>query len=290
MQVGHDGAVGPWGIRGNLQPCDAMLKGALTLLLYSSCSADYRKDSTWPNAQCSGVPSMETFFNVGEDGCVSWGDHSERTLCTNSSYGEQRQYSSNDCTGIYTNAPIVLDSSCSPTGDFFGQSSRSVCVSTGASPLVAPSAAAPNTVLYKSYLVDSCTRLSSKTLDFFIVLSTGVCVPLSTQVSSAIFCNATGLYRGDFGPGCTGPPIAAFRGWELGCGPDEERNRYFVADVSCYSAPQAQQTSKVSAAVLGGAVGGTVLGLGLLVGGVLLWRRGQSASAPEKAPLIFLSK
>jgi hypothetical protein len=158
-------------------------------------------------------------------------------------------------------------------------------VSTGSSPLVAPSTAAPNTVLYKSFLVDSCTRLNPQTLDLFVVLSTGFCIPVSTQASEAIFCNATGIYRGDFGPGCTGPPIAAFRGWEQGCAPDEERNRYFVADVSCSGAPQAQ-ASRVSAAVLGGAIGGSFLGLGLLVGGVLLWRRGQGAAAPEKAPLV----
>ena len=269
-----------------------MLKVALALLLLSRCSADYRKDSFWPNTQCSGAPAREIFFNVGEDSCVYWGDHSERTICTNSSYGEQRRYSSNDCTGIWTRTPIVLDSSCSlPNNDFFGLSSRSVCVSTGATPLVAPSAAAPNTVLYKSFLVDSCTRLAPQTLDFFMVFSTSVCVPVSAQASQAIFCNASGIYAGTFGPGCTGPPTSAFRQWESGCAPDEERNRYFVADVTCsYGGAPQPQSSKISAAVLGGAIAGSILGLGLLVGGVLLWRRGQSASAPEKAPLIFLSK
>jgi hypothetical protein len=112
-------------------PRATVLKCALALLLLSSCRADYRKDTSWPNTQCSGAPSKEFFSNVGKDSCVSWGDHSERTLCTNSSYGEQRRYSANDCTGIWTSTPIVLDPTCIPDSYFLGLSTRSVCVSTG---------------------------------------------------------------------------------------------------------------------------------------------------------------
>lgn len=204
-----------------------MLRSAPILLCLFSCSADYTKVSWWPNTQCSGIPSAESFNNVGKDGCVSKGAFSEATLCTNSSYGETRTYSSNDCTGIWTTNPIVLDPACSPSSDAFGPSARTVCLSTGAASLVAPSTAAPNTVLYKSFLVDSCSRVSPQTLDYFFVISTSLsaCVPRSALVSDAFFCNASGIYRGTFGPGCTGPSTTAFLLWELGCGPDEERNR-----------------------------------------------------------------
>ncbi len=269
-----------------------MLKCALALLLLPECSADYIKATWWPNTQCNGAPSADNYQNVGQGGCVKKGDYSEAILCTDSSHGAIRTYPSSDCTGLWTSSPFVLDPACFPSSDAFGPSARSICVSTGASSLVAPSSAAPNTILYKSYLVDSCTRLSPQTLDNYFVISTSAsaCVPASTLVSGAFFCNASGTYRGAYGPGCSGPPTAAFRVWEPGCAPDEERQRTFVADVSCPSgAPQSQ--AQVSAAVLGGAIGGAVLGLGLVVGGVLLWRsRPQGAPAAEKAPLIFLSQ
>jgi hypothetical protein len=266
---------------------------ALSLLLLSlcQCSADYTKVSWWPNTQCYGVPSAEGFNTVGKGGCVYKGASSEAVVCTNSSHGVVKNYASIDCSGPWTSSPFALDLSCVSSSDALGLTKRSVCLSSDAVPLDVPSTAAPNTVLYKSYLVDSCARLSPQTLDSFTVISTGAsaCIPAGIQVSGAFFCNASGTYSGAFEPGCTGPPTDAGRVWELGCAPDEERSRYFVADVSCSGAPQAQ-ASKVSAAVLGGAIGGPLLGLGLVVGGALLWRRGQGASAPEKAPLIFLSK
>lgn len=271
--------------------CAMMLKVvALALHLLSPCSADYTKVSWWPNTQCNGAPSAESFNTVGNKGCVYKGASSEAVVCTNSSHGVVKNYASIDCSGPWTSSPFALDPACVYSSDAFGPSARTVCVSTGASSLVVPSAAAPDTILYKSYLVDSCARLSPQALDYFFVISTSACIPASVQVSGAFFCNASGTYSAAYGPGCTGPPTSAFRQWEPGCAPDEERNRYFVADVSCYTAPQAQ-TSRVSAVVLGGAIGGGILGLGLLVGGVLLWRsRLQDAPVAEKAPLIFLSQ
>jgi len=252
-------------------------------LLFLCCYADYTKQSYWPNMQCYGVPSQENFLNVGLGGCVSSGDHSTRSLCTNMSYGEARSYSSNDCTGIYSRTPIVFDPACLLDGNYYGLSTLSACVSTDEKN-VAPSSAAPNTILYKSYLVDSCNLISPQTLDYFLVLSTSSCIPRSTQISDGYICNSSGVYGAKYSPGCIGQPISTTKGGlKLGCGPDPERNDYFVADISCYS--QAQGSSTYSATVLGAGIGGTTMGLGLLAGGVLLWRR-RTASAAEHTPLM----
>ena len=255
-------------------------------LLFLCCYADYIKQSYWPNTQCSGVPSAENFLNVGLGGCVSSGDHSTRSLCTNMSYGESRSYSSNDCTGIYSRTPIVFDPACLSDGNyFFGLSTLSACVSTDEKNF-APSSAAPNTVLYKSYLVDSCNLISPQTLDYFLVFSTSSCIPRSTQISDGYICNSSGTYKATYGPGCIGQPISTFKGFKLGCGPDPERNNYFVSDVSCSSGTsQAQGSSTYSATVLGAGIGGTAMGMGLIAGGVLLWRR-RTASAAEHTPLM----
>jgi hypothetical protein len=136
------------------------------LLLFLCCYADYTKQSYWPNMQCLGIPSQENFLNVGLGGCVSSGDHSTRSICTNMSYGESRSYSSNDCTGIYSRTLIVFDPACLSDGNYYGLSTLSACVSTDEKN-VAPSSAAPNTILYKSYLVDRCSLISPQTLVCF---------------------------------------------------------------------------------------------------------------------------
>ena len=236
------------------------------LLLAAFASADYLVTQGFSSETCQGEP-VATQYGILPDACSLT---RLKAVCINSSAATQIQYADSSCTAesgrqVIT-APYPV---CTPSSMFAGKAVITACVSG--------SFTRPTTGLVKSQLYDSTSCLQNP--PEVMQSAAGVCIPTGLG-GSITTCGKDAIFVQQYsGASCTGSVIDS-QTLKYGC----DLGNRSIND--CYGTTTSAPASLSRAAVVGGAVGGTLAVLALGGAAVFYFRRQRSASGKEATPLL----
>ena len=238
-----------------------MLTPLLFLLFCaSSVTADYSIYQGFDSATCQGAPVGSYFTSDSEAGSVTL----SRTVCTNNTHYTWYGYSDKTCT-IISSQEVGEVGVCKPNTWFVGKASQITCV-TG-------SFTKPTTGFVSSNLKDTSSQCSDAA-SYTVQYAVGVCLPFNGLTSLQFTCDKDAVRMRTYADSSCSNNTEVTK-LEYGCSITDSR---YKQKIDCY--PPSSISASTSAAVVGGAVGGTIAVLALL--GVLAFfyfRQRRRASA-----------